>query len=163
MKDVPWLVLFLFLLVSCDGGSLNASKNNLGASGGLDFTGVSSDGVGQQFLIERAGFIKKQIEKNKEWGGGHSIIPRKIVNANTFSKVFREISIKDDTALMILLQDDASDIRIAATVLFECVDPAVKDKITEQRNKESDVLKKDRLGDALLLIDVMRAGGTTCK
>lgn len=162
MKDVL-LVLSLFLLVSCDSSSLNTSNNSLSVLGGLEFAGVLSDNVAQKNLRLRAEFIKDYIEKNKEWGGGHSIIPRKIVNANTFSKVLHQISVDDADALILLLQDDASDIRIAATGLFECVDPDVKGKIEESIKKEVVLQNKKYLQDALLLIDVMRAGGTSCK
>ncbi len=143
-----WILLSSFFLISCDNSSLIFSVSPQNASGGVD---------------GRAEFIKDYIEKNKEWGGGHSIFPRKVVNFNTYRKALKWVSVKDVDALMLLLQDDATDIRIAAAVLFECVVPAAKDKITERINKESDILKKDRLGEALLLIDVMRAGGTTCK
>ena len=107
----------------------------------------------------RAKYIKELIDKYKEWGG-HSPIPQRVVNANTFAKVRQEIGLKDSPALMILLQDDAEEIRSMAAILLDCVDPNAENKIEKQLSKESNVDRKDRLQDALLQIRVI---DTSCK
>ena len=113
-------------------------------------------------ISARAKYIKAQIKKYKEWGG-HSAVPQRVVTANTFAKVRREIGPEDSPALIILLQDDAEEIRSIAASLLDCVDPNAQSEIEKQLSKETNVERQNRLRDALIQIRVIRAGGTSCK
>lgn len=112
----------------------------------------------------RAKVIRELIEKYKEWGaGGHSPIPTRAINANTFAKVRRETSATDAPALKLLLLDDANDIRWMAATLLECFDPNAEQEVEDLLKKETNRARQNRLYEARTTILVNRAGGTSCK
>jgi mevalonate kinase len=107
----------------------------------------------------RAKYIKEQIEKYKEWGG-HSMVPSRAINSNTFENVRQKIGTGDSAALMILLQDNAYDIRSIAAILLKCIDPNAESEIEKQIDMESSMERKNRFRDAL--IDI-RTSSASCK
>lgn len=114
-------------------------------------------------LSNSAEYIKRRIEKYKEWGGGHSPIPSRVVNMNTVRSVSKEIAPEDSPALMILLQDDADDIRSVATSLLGCIDPNAQSEIEKLLATEKDIERQYRFKEALIGLDSIRAGRTSCK
>lgn len=113
-------------------------------------------------INSRAKYIKKQIEKYKEWGG-HSAIPQRVVTANTFARVRREIGSEDSPALIILLQDDAGEIRSIAASLLGCVDPKAQSEIEHELAREKSIERQYRLREALIVIRSIQEGRTSCK
>lgn len=160
------LCIIFFALVSCERSS-DSSKGKSALPARIQNSQSSSAQGNKKSkettdITSRAEYIKKQIEKYKEWGG-HSAVPQRVVTANTFTKVRQKIDSEDASALIILLQDDAGEIRSIAASLLDCVDPNAQNDIEKQLSKETDVERKDRLRDALIQIRVIRAGGTSCK
>jgi hypothetical protein len=65
--------------------------------------------------------------------------------------------------LLVLVQDDAYDIRSIATSLLECLDSNAESNIEKQMNSETNIIRRNRYLDALIQIRVIKAGGTSCK
>ena len=113
-------------------------------------------------ISSRAEYIKKQIEKYKEWGG-HSVIPQRVTTMNTLTKVMKEIGPKDSAALILLLQDDADEIRSMAASLLGCVDPNAQSEIEHELAREKSIDRQYRLREALIVIRSIQEGRTSCK
>lgn len=116
----------------------------------------------QMTIPERAEYISKLIQQNKGWGG-HSPIPSYVVTDDTFQAVKKVISIDDSPALILVLQDDDYGIRSIAADLLECINPNAKSEIEKAMATETSSERRDRLGSAIIDIDTIKAGGTSCK
>ena len=92
-----------------------------------------------------------------------SPVPRRGINANTFARVRHEIEAGDVAALLILVQDEAYDIRSMAANLLECVDPNAEGDVESQLKLETDNDRRSRLMDVQIAIHGIRAGGTSCR
>lgn len=163
-----FLVLISSMLVSCDihlphsssGGQRLVGRVQSPATIASQATNPSKEPTNPAV---RAEYIRERIEKYKEWGGGHSPVPRRAINANTLAKVRQEIGPGDLAALMILLQDDASDIRSLAASLLACTDPNAQSELEDRINKESNIDRKYFFIDALITVKSIREGRTSCK
>lgn len=140
--------------------SVVPQENSSISNGGKQVASPSNESTN---LAMRAEYIKGQIKKYKEWSGGHSPVPQRAVTANTFEKVKQEISQEDSAALMILLQDDAGDIRSIAASLLGCVDPDAQSEIEKLLAAEKSIERQYRFREALIVINSIRAGRTSCK
>jgi hypothetical protein len=163
-----FLVLVSLALVSCDEDSSRSFTGDRRLAAGVQASATIANQATNPSkepanLAARSENIKGRIENYKEWGGGHSPVPRRAITSNTFEKVRQEISPEDSAALMILLQDNASDVRSIAASLLECVDPHAESEVEDQMNMESSSERKNRLRESLILIRTIRAGGTSCK
>lgn len=123
-------------------------------------TPVSKD---QTNVSTRAEYIKKRIEKNKKWHGGHSPIPSRVVTMETIRAVKQELSLEDSAALIVLLQDDASDIQFAAASLLACVNPDAQNEIEKLMIEETNSQRLFRFKLALRKINSIREGRTLCE
>jgi hypothetical protein len=109
----------------------------------------------------RAKYIKKQIEKNKHWHGGHSPIPSRGITAKTIKTMKQEISLEDSAALIVLLQDDAGDIQETAARLLACVNPNAQSEIAKVMAAEkTSIERRSNYRNALSIIDSIRDGTT---
>ncbi|MBK1612476.1 hypothetical protein CKO44_03235 [Rubrivivax gelatinosus] len=113
--------------------------------------------------VPRARQIRDLLEREKEWGGGHSPVPRRGATANTFAKLRSELTRADVPALLLLIEDDAVDVRSMAVSLLECLEP-LSEQLVEQRAAQAvDAQRRSRDLDALIGIRAIRAGGTSCR
>ena len=160
------LFVTFFTLVSCERSS-NSAKDK-GEAVTRAQNSQSAPGQGNKKSKEatnissRAEYIKKQIEKYKEWGG-HSVIPQRVTTMNTLTKVMKEIGPKDSAALILLLQDDADEIRSMAASLLGCVDPNAQSEIEHELAREKSIDRQYRLREALIVIRSIQEGRTSCK
>lgn len=167
LKRLLSMTLSLLGLVSCDTDISNFSMrddhpgDHVVDSGSTlrQVTNLSQEST----LAMRTDYIKRQIEKYKEWTGGHSPIPRRAVSANTFENVRQKVGPEDSSALLLLIQDYAYDVRSIAASLLECVDSNAESDIEKQMNSETNIERRNRFREALIQIRVIKAGGTSCK
>ena len=165
-KFIYWQVLsaMCFVISGCKEDRFLKGEPAQAATGGVPASpGISGLAPRQSDVDARAQHIRSRIEKFKEWGGGHSPIPRRAINSNTFTKIRQEIAASDVPALLILVQDDGYDIRSLAASLLECVDPNAESAIESQLKQETGNDRRSRLMDAQIAIGAIRAGGTSCK
>jgi hypothetical protein len=155
-KRLLSMTLSLLALVSCDINISNSSKGDDQLGDHVVDSGRMLHQVinlpPESTLAMRADYIKRQIEKYKEWTGGHSPIPRRTVTANTFDKVRQKVDREDSSALLVLVQDDAYDVRSIAASLLECVDSNAESNIEKQMNSESNIDRRNRFREALIQI-----------
>lgn len=104
----------------------------------------------QTDISTRAKYIRNLIEKNKHWRGGHSPIPSRVISMETIKTVNQLISIEDSAALMVLLQDDAADIRSTAATLLTCVNPNARSEVIKLMVAGMTKKQESRFEDALL-------------
>lgn len=117
----------------------------------------------QMNTLMRAEYIKKRIEKNKKWRGGHSPIPSRVITMETIKAVKQEISMEDSDALIILLQDDAYEIRSTAASLLGCVNPSARSEIEKVMATEMNSVRQFQFQEALITIDSIRDARTSCE
>jgi hypothetical protein len=117
----------------------------------------------QTDISTRAKYIRNLIEKNKHWTGCHSPIPCRATTEDTFKSVRKEISVEDSAALMIVLQDDAGEIRYMGSRLLGCINPNARSEIEKLMVAETSIERQSRFEEALIIIDEIRAGRTDCE
>lgn len=113
--------------------------------------------------VERAAYIRSRIEKFKEWGGGHSPVPRRAINANTFAKVRQEVTVADTPALLLLIHDPAGDVRSMAGNLLGCLNPDAERIVQDLLAGETANDRRSNLMDARIEIHGVLSGGSSCR
>lgn len=112
--------------------------------------------------VERAAYIRSRIEKFKEWGGGHSPVPHRAINANTFAKVRQEVTVADTPALLMLIHDPAGDVRSMAGNLLGCLNADADRIVQDLLSRETANDRRSNLMDAQIEIRGVLSGGSSC-
>jgi hypothetical protein len=105
----------------------------------------------------RASEIRGLLMGHRQVGGGHGPIPFLVINATTLTKVQPQLRPDDAPALLLLLLDSQANVRAAALRLLLFIEPHAHERIALQLARETDKLRQDRLRQAALEIDVIRA------
>lgn len=124
---------------------------------------IASPSENREAILMRAKHIKKLIKKNKEWQGGHSPIPHRVITINTFNAVIKEVSRADSAALIALLEDDDYGVRSMSIAVLVCVNPDAESDIEQLIATEPNKEQQSRLRAARTDIRMIKAGGTECK
>lgn len=142
------------------GGSLPSQPATIGQLGAVaprPAAASSSDAS-----AARARHIRLRLEAFREWRGTHSPIPRRGITANTLAKVKPEITSGDAPALLILLQDEAPEIRSAVGTLYGCLFPEAEQTIQNLIDLEIDKEKRFRWVEARIQVQGASSGGIVC-
>ncbi len=106
---------------------------------------------------ERAQQLRRLLLENREVGGGHSPVPKRIINAHTLAAVRPALTSGDVPSLIELSLDDQLDVRAAAAHLLADVDPQAEQSVQRQLARETLKKRRDRLDNTLLELKVIRA------
>lgn len=106
---------------------------------------------------QRVKVLRRALNANREWSGGHSPVPRRAITMNTIHSVAALLTPVDAPALVELMLDDAYDIRTAAARLLAGLTPEAENLTQRRIDLTGDGEQRRRLEAALRDIMAIRA------